>query len=368
MDFYTNVVQWGNFLLVRGVDKNQRVNFRLKYKPTLFVPVMKQTDWKTLDGKSVTPYQFDCIKDAKDFLLKYESQAHLVHGLNRFAYTYISDTFPQKVNWNIDKILIMTIDIEVQCENGFPNPESAIEPLLSITVKNQQSKKIIVWGIQPYKNTREDVTYIRCPNEHDLIMEFMSFWTKNYPDVITGWNTDFFDIPYLANRIKQVCGEDKMRELSPWKNVSSKQIYSMGRNHLMYDIMGVSQYDYLQLYQKFTYTRQESYKLDYIASVELGEKKDENPYETFREWYENDFQSFIDYNIQDVEIVDKLEDKMGLIDLALTMAYEGKVNYSDVFGQVKYWDILIYNFLRKRKIVIPQKNHIVKTNNMRVHM
>ena len=142
MDFYTNVVQWGNFLLVRGVDKNQRVNFRLKYKPTLFVPVMKQTDWKTLDGKSVTPYQFDCIKDAKDFLLKYESQPHLVHGLNRFAYTYISDTFPQKVNWNIDKILIMTIDIEVQCENGFPNPESAIEPLLSITVKNQQSKKI----------------------------------------------------------------------------------------------------------------------------------------------------------------------------------------------------------------------------------
>ena len=356
MDFYTNVVQWGNFLLVRGVDNNQRVNFRLKYKPTLFVPVMKQTDWKTLDGKSVTPYQFDCIKDAKDFLLKYESQPHLVHGLNRFAYTYISDTFPQKVNWNIDKILIMTIDIEVQCENGFPNPESAIEPLLSITVKNQQSKKIIVWGIQPYKNTREDVTYIRCPNEHDLIMEFMSFWTKNYPDVITGWNTDFFDIPYLANRIKQVCGEDKMRELSPWKNVSSKQIYSMGRNHLMYDIMGVSQYDYLQLYQKFTYTRQESYKLDYIASVELGEKKDENPYETFREWYENDFQSFIDYNIQDVEIVDKLEDKMGLIDLALTMAYEGKVNYSDVFGQVKYWDILIYNFLRKRKIVIPQKS------------
>ena len=199
MDFYTNVVQWGNFLLVRGVDNNQRVNFRLKYKPTLFVPVMKQTDWKTLDGKSVTPYQFDCIKDAKDFLLKYESQPHLVHGLNRFAYTYISDTFPQKVNWNIDKILIMTIDIEVQCENGFPNPESAIEPLLSITVKNQQSKKIIVWGIQPYKNTREDVTYIRCPNEHDLIMEFMSFWTKNYPDVITGWNTDFFDMPYVAS-------------------------------------------------------------------------------------------------------------------------------------------------------------------------
>ena len=98
----------------------------------------------------------------------------------------------------------------------------------------------------------------------------------------------------------------------------------MGRNHLIYDIMGISQLDYLQLYQKFTYTKQESYRLDHIASVELGEQKDENPYETFKEWYEKDFQSFIDYNIQDVEIVDKLEDKMGLISLLLTMAYEVK--------------------------------------------
>ena len=123
----------------------------------------------------------------------------------------------------------------------------------------------------------------------------------------------------------------------------------------MYDIMGVTQYDYLRLYQLFIPTRQESYKLDYISSVELGEKKDDNPYETFREWYTKDYQSFIDYNIQDVEIVDKLEDKMGLINLALTMAYEAKVNHSDIFGQVRYWDILIYNFLRKRKIAIPQK-------------
>ena len=355
MNFYTNVVQWGNFLLVRGVEGNQRLNFKVKYSPTLFVPVQKQTDWKSLNGKNLMPYKCDTIKDAKDFILKYESQPHLIYGLDRFAYTYISDTFPQKVNWNNDKILTFTIDIEVQCDNGFPNPETAIEPLLSITVKNQQSKKIIVWGTQPYKNTREDVTYIRCPNEHDLILEFMSFWTKNYPDVITGWNTDFFDVPYLCNRIFKVCGESKMRELSPWGNVSSRKIYSMGRNHLIYDIMGISQLDYLQLYQKFTYTKQESYRLDHIASVELGEQKDENPYETFKEWYEKDFQSFIDYNIQDVEIVDKLEDKMGLISLLLTMAYEAKVNYTDVFGQVKYWDILIYNFLRKRKIAIPQK-------------
>lgn len=355
MDFYTNVVQWGNNLLVRGVEHGQRLKFKVKYSPTLYVPVMKKTDWKTLDNKSVMPYKFDTIKEAKEFISKYESQPHLCFGFDRFPYTYISDTFPDKPNWNIDRILIVTIDIEVQCENGFPNPEQAIEPLLSITIKNHQSKNIVVWGIGDYKKTKDNVTYVNCKDENELILEFMSFWSKHQPDVITGWNTDFFDVPYLVNRIKKLFGEEKMRELSPWGNVSPRKVFTMGREQIMFDIMGVSQLDFFHLYQKFTYTKRESYRLDHIAFVELGEKKDDNPYETFKDWYTKDYQSFIDYNIQDVEIVDKLEDKMGLISLLLTMAYEAKVNYEDVFGSVKYWDCLVYNFLRKRKIAIPQK-------------
>ena len=355
MDFYTNVAQWGNNLLVRGVQNGQRKNFKVKYSPTLFVPVMKQTDWKTLDNKFVTPYKFDTIKEAREFMSKYESQPHLCFGYDRFAYTYISDTFPNKLNWNVDSILIVTIDIEVRCENGFPNPDEAIEPLLSITIKNHQSKNIVVWGIGDYKKSKDNVTYVNCKDENELILEFMSFWSKHQPDVITGWNTDFFDVPYLVNRIKKLFGESKMKELSPWGNVSSRKVFKQGRDQYCYDIMGVSQLDYFHLYQLFTYTKKESYKLDYIAFIELGEKKDDNPYETFKDWYTKDYQSFIDYNIQDVEIVDKLEDKMGLITLLLTLAYEAKVNFEDVFGQVKYWDILIYNFLRKRKIAIPQK-------------
>ena len=355
MDFYTNVAQWGNNLLVRGVQNGQRKNFKVKYSPTLFVPVMKQTDWKTLDNKFVTPYKFDTIKEAREFMSKYESQPHLCFGYDRFAYTYISDTFPNKLNWNVDSILIVTIDIEVRCENGFPNPDEAIEPLLSITIKNHQSKNIVVWGIGDYKKSKDNVTYVNCKDENELILEFMSFWSKHQPDVITGWNTDFFDVPYLVNRIKKLFGESKMKELSPWGNVSSRKVFKQGRDQYCYDIMGVSQLDYFHLYQLFTYTKKESYKLDYIAFIELGEKKDDNPYETFKDWYTKDYQSFIDYNIQDVEIVDKLEDKMGLISLLLTMAYEAKVNYEDVFGSVKYWDVLVYNFLRKRKIAIPQK-------------
>ena len=160
------------------------------------------------------------------------------------------------------------------------------------------------------------------------------FWEKNTPDIITGWNTEFFDVPYLCNRIKNLFGEDELKRLSPWRMVTEREVYNSGRKHQLYEIKGVAHLDYLDLYHKFTYTSQESYSLNHIAYVELGEKKDENPYDTFRDWYTKDFQSFIDYNILDVELVDRIEDKMRLIELCLTMAYEGKVNYMDVLGSV----------------------------------
>ena len=355
MQFYTNVTPWGNTLLVREYVNGERVNRKIKYSPTLFCKVIKETKYKTLDGQFVTPVKHDTIKEAKEWLKSYEDQPHLIYGNTLFQYNYIADEYPSFVKWDIDKILVVTIDIEVACENGFPNPEEAIEPLLSITIKNHQNKQILVWGIGDYNNTRDDVTYVKCDSEKMLIQEFLTFWEKNQPDIVTGWNTEFFDIPYICNRIKNLYDAKEINRLSPWGNVSDRQVYKMGRKQQVYDILGVSHLDYYDLYRKFTYTNRESYRLDHIAHVELGESKDDNPYETFREWYLKDFQSFIDYNIQDVEIVDRLEDKMRLIELCLTMAYDAKVNYMDVLGSVKYWDILIYNELRKKNIVIPQK-------------
>ena len=355
MQFYTNVTPWGNTLLVREYANGERLNRKVKYSPTLFCKVIKETKHKTLDGQFVTPVKHETIKEAKEWLKSYEDQPHLIYGNSLFQYNYIADEYPNYVKWDIDKILVVTIDIEVACENGFPNPEEAIEPLLSITIKNHQNKQILVWGTGEYKNTRDDVTYVKCDTEKMLIQEFLTFWEKNQPDVVTGWNTEFFDIPYLCNRIKNLYDAKEINRLSPWGNVSDRLVYKMGRKQQVYDILGVSHLDFYDLYRKFTYTNRESYRLDHIAHIELGESKDDNPYETFREWYLKDFQSFIDYNIQDVEIVDRLEDKMRLIELCLTMAYDAKVNYMDVLGSVKYWDILIYNELRKKNIVIPQK-------------
>ena len=356
MNFYTNVAPWGNHILVREYKNGERVNRKVKYSPTLYVPVRKETEWKTLDGKYVSPYKFDNIKEAKAFIEQYKQQPHLVFGLDRFAYTYLSDTYPNTVNWDSDKILTVTIDIETRADNGFPEPEKAEEEMLAITIKNQTTKKIIVWGLGEFKNDRDDVTYINCSNENELLANFMNFWTKHYPDVVTGWNTEFFDIPYLINRVTKILGEDRAKEFSPWGLISSRKVYNHGREQQVYDITGVANLDYLQLYRKFTYTNQESYALNHIAFVELGQQKNENPYETFQDWYTKDYQSFLEYNIVDVELVDRLEDKMKLLELLLTMAYEAKVNYEDVFGQVKYWDVLIHNYLKNKKIVIPQKS------------
>ena len=354
-DFYINVLQRADKLLVREFKDGKRIKYKVKYEPTFFVPSQSKTGYLTLTGQSVTPHKLESIYEAKSYLERYEEQPDLVFGMERFPYTWIAENYEGLVDWDMDKLYVITLDIEVRCDNGFPDPELANEELLCLTVKNHSNKEIIVWGIGDYTNDRKDVNYIQCQDEKELMEKFLEFWDYLGPDVITGWNVKFFDIPYLCNRITKILGEEEIQRLSPWNIVHPRMANLGGRKLLMYDILGVSMLDYLDLYKKYTYTSQESYTLNHIAYVELGESKHENPHETFRDWYTNDYQSFVDYNIQDVELVDRLEDKMKLIELQLTMAYEAKINPTDVFSQVRMWDVIIYNYLRDKNIVVPMK-------------
>jgi len=254
------------------------------------------------------------------------------------------------------QIRIFNIDIETAAENGFPDIETADQEILAISLKDSHTGRITVWGARPFKNTDNKVDYLHFRTESGMLQAFLEYWIKNYPDVITGWNVQLFDIPYIAGRIDRVLGDRYTRFLSPWNLISRREIYIKGRKQIAYDLPGIATLDYLELYRKFTYSNQESYKLDYICSVELGEKKlDHSEYDTFKEFYENDWQKFIEYNIHDVRLVDKLDGKMKLLDLAFTMAYDAKVNYEDVFSQVRMWDNYIYVELLKRKIAIPPK-------------
>src|SRR6056300_1029740 len=360
MNFYKNVIEHHGKLLVRGVRDGKDYKEKIDYSPTLYAMTQEQTQYKTLQGQYLKPITFGSIKKARDFKRHYNTDNAPIYGMDRYHYQYISDKHPNEVEFNKDAIKIFTLDIECSAENGFPDVENPTEEILCITVKNQSNKQIITWGTGDFETNRKDVYYIKCNSEKQLIMEFMKFWIKNYPDVITGWNTKFFDLPYLVNRIRMLTDEKVIKRLSPWSLIEREEISSWGRNQTVYHLLGIVMLDYMDLYRKFIPVRPESYKLDYIGKVELGEGKDEMHYETFREWYTKDFQSFVDYNIQDVEIVDKLEDKLKLIELILTMAYEAKVNYDDVFSQVSFWDTLIYNWLRKDNIVIPPKEENIK--------
>jgi len=360
MRFYTNVQMVGDHFLVRGYENGRHFATREKFYPTLFVPSNKKTKYKTLEGDYVESIEPGTVRDCREFIKKYDGVENFkIYGNERYIYQYLSEMYPEEeIKFDTTKIKISTIDIEVKSENGFPDVESAAEEILLITVQDYTTKQIRTWGQGPFNNKQENVIYKGFRTEYELLSNFISWWMieTNTPEVVTGWNSELYDMPYLVRRIDRILGEKLMKRLSPWGLVTERETIIMGRKHISYDVGGVTQLDYLNLYKKFTYKAQESYRLDYIASVELGQKKlDHSEFDTFKDFYTKGWQKFVEYNIIDVELVDRMEDKMKLIELAITMAYDAKVNYNDVFYQVRMWDAIIYNYLKKRNIVIPPK-------------
>ena len=357
MRYYTNVQMVGNDFLVRGYENGKAFTSRDHFQPTLFVPSRKKTKYKTLDGKYVGAIQPGTVRDCREFIRKHENvEKFPIFGNRRYIYQYISDRYPDQIDFDLSNMNLVTIDIEVKSENGFPSVEKCDEELLLISLLSFSTKDIITFGVGPFTNTDPKVKYVQCVDEYDLLQRFLAHWHSNIPEIVTGWNCQLYDIPYLAKRITRILGEKPCKTLSPWGLVTNEEIFLQGRPHLVYDIGGVTVLDYLDLYKKFTYKAQESYRLDYISSVELGQKKlDHSEFDTFKDFYTNGWQKFVEYNIIDVKLVDALEEKMKLVELAVTMAYDAKVNFTDVFYQVRMWDMIIYNDLKKKNIAIPPK-------------
>ena len=357
MRFFTFARLYGNEILLRGYDDKKGGSFMEKvlFKPTLFLSSNKKTEHQTLDGKFVNPIQPGSMRDCREFIENYSNVSGAkVYGFERYLYQFLSEQYPEEIEYDIDKIRLFSLDIETASENGFPKPEEAAEEILLITLKNYKTKRLITFGSRPYTPTRDDVEYVYCEDEVVLLQTFLAWWRDAQPEVITGWNCQNFDIPFIVNRIRNILGLNAMRDISPWRMVSEKSIESFGRKQQYYDIAGVSVLDYLDIYKKFTYTNQESYRLDYIAEVELGARKlDHSEFATFKEFYNGNWTKFVDYNLVDVDLVDQLEEKMKLIDLVMLMAYDAKCNYTDTFAQVRLWDIIIYNYLKERNIVLP---------------
>mgnify|MGYP003132873200 FL=1 len=351
--FYTNVTIRGDKVLYRGYEDGERVEGGIDYRPTLFVSTNKSSKYHTIHGHSVESFQPGSMSDCRDFIERHESVTGFeIYGNTDYTYQFIGDKFPDEVNYSMKTLKVGYIDIETTSENGFPQVTNPQEKVNVITLAVED--RTYVFGLGDFQIDDPDIIARRYDDEVDLFLEFLEVWKKEDVDIITGWNVKFFDIPYLYARMDHLI-EKKANGLSPWNWVRKRDIQTQAGDRIAYEVVGRTILDYFDLYQKFTYVNQESYKLDHIAFVELGEKKLEYEYDHFKDFYTNDFQKFVEYNIQDVRLIQKLEKKLGLMELAMALAYNAKVNLGDVFSQVRMWDQIIYHYLRGQDIVIPRK-------------
>jgi DNA polymerase elongation subunit (family B) len=359
--FYTNVQSLGGRILYRGIKDGKRIKLKIDYEPQLYLPARTgKGTHKSLDGLDLVPKRFDGIREAREYVKQYDGLpgAPKIYGNTRFEYAFIAEQHPDMVDWEQDKVSVAIIDIEVGSENGFPDPYKADEPITAIALTFINGHTY-VFGCGDFRNDNTDsVTYIKCKDEYSLCSKFIELWSRMYPDVITGWNTKFFDIPYLVNRFRKILGEDKAKMLSPWNYISERKTNINGRLLIAYSFVGIESLDYIELYKWYAPggKSQESYRLDNIAQVELGEGKiSYDEFENLHQLYRLNYQKFIEYNIKDVALILKLEDKLKLIELALTLAYDTKCNYEDVFAQTRMWDSLTYSYLLGKDIIVPPK-------------
>ena len=246
---------------------------------------------------------------------------------------------------------VMIFDIEVEVTDGFPDPKKAENKITSIAFNDPLLDKYFCYVLDPsnkLKPNNSDDTIESFKDEYDLLNAFFRKYMEIQPTILTGWNVEFFDVCYLYNRAIQVVGQQVANVLSPINQVQ----WSDFQNR--YKIAGVSTLDYLALYKRFTFSQRSSYRLDAIGEYEVGEKKVE--YEgTLNELYENDIDKFVEYNLQDVKLVKKIDDKLDFIEIARGLAHLGHCPYEDVFMSSRYLEGAILVYLKKQNIIAPNK-------------
>lgn len=358
MKFYTSAIQIKNNIYVRGWENGKRFNHRVAYKPYMFISSSAASSkYRTLENKIVERIDFDSIYDAKDFIRRYEGVGNFpLYGMDRFLYPYLNDEYSGHIEHDFSLIQIGIIDIEVESKDGFPDIDRANNEITAISC--MVGDTVYAFGCKPCSTKFPNVEHIQCVDEKDLLLKFLAAWRKWDLDIVTGWNIEFFDIPYLINRIRVVCGEEAAKSLSPmgllWKNTI--KIY--GEDKETYNPVGVAVLDYLSLYKKFTYSQQESYSLDNIAFVELEERKlNYSEYEDLNDLYDKNYDKFIEYNARDCILVKRINDKNGFLEQVVQMAYDAHVNYNDALTTVLMWDCIIHSFLMQKNIVIPRMVH-----------
>lgn len=323
------------------------------------------SDQKTILGRPLQKQTFMNIESAREFVKNHGSIDGVeIHGQTNYANQFISKKYPDPIEFEITQILIGYIDIEVRVDGtGFPSPDKAAHEITAITLKISDGRCFTL-GYGEYSGT--ETKYLKCKNERDLLKQFIEIWDDVKIDIISGWNIAGFDIPYIINRMKQVLNEKWVSRLSPFHESGVRNLVDeidIQNNQKSYHIFGITIYDYIDLYKKFSVENLESYSLNFVSFHELGEKKiDYSDVGSIMNLMDSDHEKFIRYNIQDSNLVERLENKLKFINIAITTSFLSKARFGDVFSSLRLWDSLIYNQLIEKNIQIPPSKHHAETS------
>lgn len=364
--FYTSVERYGNNILWSGYENGVRFNRKVKFKPSLYITTKdEESEFKSLIGEiPLKRKSFESLNEASDFVEKYKDVSGIeIFGNTNWVTQFIQEKYPSKIDYDLSLINICSYDIEVDISDGYANVDEADKTITSISYKSSKTSTYHLLALKDYDKCKtitdipvEDIMFEKFDSEKLLLKRFMQIWTYDYPDIITGWNVEYFDIMYTVTRIKRVLGEELAKRLSPWGILKKKTKKIFNRDQSTYAIYGVGVIDSMEAFKKFgyKYLPQESFKLDHISYVVLGEKKvDYNSmgYKSLTDLYDRNPQLYLDYSLKDTYLVQRIEDETGLVALVIAVAYRGGVNYYDAFGTVGIWESILYRWQMERNLV-----------------
>ena len=375
-DFYTSAIIRGDNILYRGYKDGKRTSARVPFRPKIYLLSQnRDAEWKTLDGRAVEEFYAGTMRETKEFIETHSDISNFeVFGNTDFQYQYLAEEFPNEVDYDPSLLQVCYLDIETECEDGFPSIENADQRINLITLRvpsKKEKNKFVTYSFCVHdkedllEKVASDHVVFQFNHEFEMLEQFIQSWQHIMPDIITGWNVQFFDIPYLVHRINKILGDRAANVLSPWEVIKDRKVFVKNSNkeQVAYELLGIAVLDYLDLYKKFTFVNRESYSLNHICSVELGEEKAKfEGFNSLQDLYKKDFQKFLQYNYKDVHLVINLEAKLRLMELAIALVYSAKVNLTDVFSQVRTWDTIIFNYLNKKQIAVPMKKEQDKSD------
>ena len=336
-------------------DNGQRIAVDMSFNPYLYIETTMKGDATSIFETPVRKRLFKDTRHRSNFLK--DCGTNRVFENLRPEQQFLIDTY-HKQNEDLEfgrhPLKIQYVDIEVYCPDVFPTPEEAAQPITVITIYDSIDKCFYTWGTKRLEKKIKNCEYVYCETEQQLLECYLNYVSRSMPDIISGWNSEGFDMPYIINRSARVLGEESIKKLSPVENIYSRLTTgAFGKQQQRWYISGVSCIDYLDVYKKFSIGLRESYKLDSIAELELGSRKVDYGNTNLSALADDDWQLFVEYNVQDVNLLVELEDKLRYLELLRMLAYTGLTTFESAMGTLSVITGATVIKARSKRLVVP---------------